>query len=516
MKKMILFILLSCLLTCSIQFDSKAEETASFPIGKNYLDLSNLVMKPGDSGYAYTKNPILVKANHQYTIVFDYGFLGQHADWLGDIYVGIEEDLSHDSYELLILDDYAHLRAYVEFIPQEAYIHITDLPMLPDNYDAILYEGFYTDFPGFEPFINQNEQMTYQGVLLLDYDQLLTTEQIQSYIHSTDPDGNTISFFTESDEYSSSAKLPGTYQMVFMTTYNQIAKRYYLDVRVYDQSAPVIVDPGTISIPLSEKASLNDVKQMIDVSDNVDDLTSDDLLVLADTYSTATAVGSYSITFKAVDSSLNETTLTIEINLVDLNGPVITGPSEIYLYTSDTPLTTQQIKDFYTFIDDVDGENVEVIFTVDTYEQTQIEGVYGITMQAYDTQLNYRIMNIKIHVIENRGPIFTNDEMVLDVDTADAMTEQDIIDWFVDHTLSMGLAISHVRVLYNEYENHEDEDGNYYIYLNYLVDGQEETSRIRVDVVEMIEDVNYTPYILIGIPSIGGLVTLFILKRKNK
>ncbi len=515
MKKMILFILMICLGVVVVRFEASAVGTNTFPIGKNYLNLSNLIMKSDNSGYAYTQNPILVKPNQQYTIVLDYGFLGQHSDWLGDIYISIEEYPSHDSYDLLLLGNHVTEKAYVEFIPTEDYIHITSLPMLPTNYDAILYEGLYTDFTGFEPYIAQNETLNYYGVLPIDYDQPMTVEQIKSYIHASDPYGNPLGIFVENDGYSTGTKIPGCYQMTFLTTYNQISKRYYLEVRVFDQVAPIISNPGIISVPLSEKASLNDIKQMISVSDNADTMTSSDLVVIQDTYSSANTIGTYSITVKATDSSLNESSLVITILLVDLKGPIITGPSDIYLYTTDIPLSTEQIKEYYTFIDDVSGTNVGVVFIEDQYEQTQTEGIYNITIKAVDQQLNFSLKNIHIHVIENRGPVFSSDDIILDIDTADNMTEQELIDWFTEHALSMGYDVSHVSILYNEYKNHENEDGSYYVYLNYDVNNETAMSRIRVDVSKVQKEVNYMLYLLIGVPSIGGLVTLFVIKRKN-
>lgn len=516
MKKTTIFLLLISLGLFMIRFDTRAEGTNTFPIGKNYLNLSNLIMKADNSGFAHTQNPILVKQSQQYTIVLDFGFLGQHSGYLGNISISFEEYPSHDTYDLLILADFANQRAYVEFMPSEDYLHITNLPMLPENYDAILYEGLYADFSGYEPYIDQNEQMEYYGVLPIDYDESMTAEQIKNFIHASDPNGLPLSITTESDNYSSGAKTPGSYQMIFMTTYNQISKKYLLEVRVFDQAAPVIVDPGIISIPLSEKASLNEIKQMIAVTDNVDLMDPDDLVISNDTYSAANTVGTYSITVQAVDSSLNESSLTVTIELIDLNGPDITGPSDIYIYTSDTPLTVEQIKAYYTIIDDVDGTNVGVAFTFDEYQQTQIEGIYDITIKAVDQQLNFRFMYIHIHVIENRGPVFTTDEIILDIDTAGAMTEQEIIDWFVNHTLSMGYNVSHVRVLYNEYENHKNENGSYYVYLKYEMNGEPTLSRIRLDVEAVNQEKNLVPYILVGIPSIGGGIALFILKRKNK
>jgi len=516
MKKITLFLLLISFSFVFTRFSVNAEAYDALPLGKNYLNLSNLVMKSDTSGYAYSRDLIRIKANQQYTIVLDYGFLGQHADWIGDINIEFEEYPSGAYHDLLLMDDRTNSRAYIEFTSTQTYIDIIGIPMLPENYNAIMYEGAYIDFPGFEPYVDVNDQVDYYGVLPVDYDQPMTLEEVKSYIHAEDPNGNLISVTTQSDSYTSGSKLPGAYQMVFLATCNQIAKRYHLEVRVFDQSSPVIADPGIIQVSLSEKPSVNDIKQSISVTDNVDIMSSSDLTIIEDTYTAATTLGSYSITVEAIDSSSNISTRTVTINLIDTLGPVITGPSDIFLYTSDAPLTSEQIKAFYTFVDNVDGTNVTVLFSIDTYLQTQLPGVYRIEIKAIDQTNNYRRMNIDIHVIENRGPVFSTDEIILNTSTAQAMTEQELIDWFTAHTLSIGFSISHVNVLYNEYESNENKGGNYYVYLNYVMNGEEQTSRVRVDVEPIEKQFNYITYLAIGVPSIAVLVTLYIIKRKNK
>ncbi len=515
MKKIALLLLMICMTLLFQELTVRAEGEQQYPVGKNYLDLSNLIMKADDSHCAFTENPIFVKSNHEYTIVLDFAFLGQHSDWLGNIYVSIEEVPSYDSYDFLMLGDFTHERAYVEFTPNDDYVFLTSLPMMPTGYNAIMYEGSYADFSGFEPFIDSNETMIYQGVLPIDYDKPMALEQIESYLHAEDPYGNPIEITLETDEYTTGSMLPGNYEMIFMSSFNQIVKIFYLEVRVFDHSSPIIVDPGIITIPLSEKILLNDILQTISVSDNVDLMTASDLVVTEDTYSVASSVGSYSITVEAIDSSLNVTSLPIQIDLVDMNGPTITGPGAIYLYTTDAPLSNQDIENYFTIIDDVDGTNVSVQIINDTYHQTQEPGVYGITIKAFDTQSNSKIRNVSIHVIENRGPVFSTDEIILSLDAADLMTDQDLIDWFTNHTLSLGHDISYVCILYNEYENHSDEEGNYYVYMNYELNGETQTSRIRVDVQNAEDQKSLLPYLAIGIPAIVGIATLFILIRKK-
>jgi hypothetical protein len=244
-------------------------------------------------------------------------------------------------------------------------------------------------------------------------------------------------------------------------------------------------------------------------------MTWTDLVVIEDTYSSATTVGDFSITVEATDTSGNSSNLVIPIQLVDLVGPTISGPLSIYLYTTDVALTNQQILNMFNAYDDVDGSNVLFDITTNNYNQQTSPGVYQMTLRAGDSQYNFTYKNIEIHVIENRGPVFVEDETILQASTAENMTDQEIIDWFKNLTQLSGLSVSQVSVIYNEYEGNEQLGGSYYVYLNYDLDGQTQTSRIRIDVEEDKTDINYFVVGTIGGSISLGLISFFILKKKK-
>ncbi len=515
MKKICLILMMLGIGIYISQFDVKASEADGYPVGKNYLDLHNLIIKSDNSYYAYTKDPILLKSNLLYTIVLDFDFLGQQSDDLGNIFVGIESLPSHDIQTMIMIGDIEHERAYVEFAIDDTYIQITDLPMMATGYNAILYEGSYDDFTGFEPYLDMNEVLTYQGVLPMDYDALMDMNEIESYLHVTDPYGTPIGMTIESDGYSSSSKLPGVYQVVFMSTFNQITKRFYLEVRVFDQTAPVIHDPGRLTIPLSEKVPVESIIDTLIVTDNVDTFSSADLTILSDTYSSKTTVGSASIAVEVTDSSGNVSSLIIPIDLIDLKGPDITGPEALFIYTTDTPMTQSDILSYYTIIDDVDGTNVFVTFLSDQYHQTQVPGVYVITIKSADSQNNIKTKTVSIHVIENRGPSFSTEALILNTDTANQMSDEALIDWFSNHALSSGLSVSNVSIRFNEYANHQSEDGTYYVYLIYEEQGEMKTSRILIEVNDEEKTLNIMPYAIFGTIGVIGLAVFIIIKKKK-
>lgn len=481
----------------------------------NYLDLSKLVYRDDIEGSARTSESIVLKSNSTYTLVMSQGFLGRAWDYLDMTYVELEEASGSLYFNELLNVDQDNLRAHVTFQTVEGYIDLCVIPVDDQtNYEIILYEGEYADFPGFAPYVDNNDPLAYYGVLPIDYDEQPTLSMIQSYVIAKNPFGGTISSNLVYDTYSVSEKLPGTYQMVFEATYNDILKRYYLDINVYDLKAPDLSISGILSIPLMAKWTIDEIKQQVIMSDNVDTLDWTDLVVTNDSYSDATSLGNYQISFSVTDTAGNTSEIDVDIQLIDQTGPNIEGPSSIYLYTSDNVLTNAEIQNKFTFFDDIDGTNVTVSIITNEYQQMVVPGRYRVTFKAIDQALNETLFHVFIHVIENRGPVFEQNELIIEKTTADEMTESEIIDWLKNQLELSGYHVSNLMVLYNEYESHEKEKGSYYVYMSYELDGNEMTSRVRIDVEK-----KPIPLLWMVLPSTGllaiGIGTFIIIKHKK-
>lgn len=515
MKKILLtcFLVLCVSICFSLQTDAQALSSLK---GKNLLNLSNIRGYDDGLSFGYTHMPIQIKKTVTYTIVFDADYLGgQLFEYISNYSLVIK---GHGTVEVQILDyesDENQGLAYLEFIMNTSeWIHFEDFPLPWESHNVMLYEGRFVNFSGFEPFIHPDETMSYHGYLPIDYDHMMTLEQIKQLIIAKSPDGQIMAYDTIKDEFSSGNKLPGTYQMEFKTSIYNITKRLYLEVRIFDLANPIITLLEPIEIPLASKWSLDEIKTKIHVTDNVDDLTVEDLEILSDTYSDATTVGTYTIKVQATDSSGNQSTLSIPISLVDKTRPVIYGPQAIYLYTTDIPLSNAQILSRFHATDDVDGAVTTYILT-NSYQQTTQSGKYEIHLGAHDKQGNTANKIVYIHVIENRGPEFEMDESILEASIKDNMSEEDIIDWFKARLLSFGHQVSHVRVIFNEYQNHKTESGSYYVYLSYQLGEEEYTSRIRIDVEDDEKQSLILP-VSLGIGTITlGFIAFCLTKRKK-
>jgi hypothetical protein len=512
MKKTVFFILL---FVACMTFQLKGlKATSTLPVGKNYLSLSNLLLSSDNSYFASTIAPIKVIPNLPYTIVLSYEFLGQHAGYIDYYPINIIELPSHYEYALSFQADNIQERAYIEFMPSTDLIHLVDIPMIPLNYNAIMYQGTYLEFNGYEPYLHHTEVLDYYGVIPVDYDDLLSLEELQQMVFAKDPYHQEVLITVILDEYSSSDQLPGSYQIIFQALYNQVAKRFHLDVRVYDITRPILINTEEFMIPLTEKIDTEEIINYVQISDNVDVLTHQDLIIIEDTYSNASTVGLYHLLLEARDLSGNRQTIRIDIELIDRLAPTISGPPQVYVYTTDIPLTTAYIQSLFYIIDDVDGINVEIDWVLNDYMQNQLPGIYLMTIRAKDSQLNISTKNIEVHVIENRGPIFENNEVILEISVHNQMTHEQIIDWFIEKAVELGLNTTHVRILYNEYALGNQEEGSYYVYLSYRLDGVETTSRVVINVVDKEQQSSLIFY-AIGTALLVASSTVFIIKKKK-
>lgn len=508
------------MIVCSILFlwiqpiQVKANQYEIYPVGKNYLDLSNIVIYnvEGET-FAQTINPIYIKSNQMYTLVISEDMLGQYYNYLDYYQIEMEtENQSHDFYFDL---DHTKLNAYHEFMITEDWIMLGNIPMQIDGYRAILYEGTYQDFIGFEPFIRDRDPYHTYGTLSLDYDQRLSTEQIKALVRAYNQDGQELNVTLIGDQYTNSNQKPGHYEMVFQSIYNNTTKTFTLYVLIYDITPPLIIWKGPGIIEFSERLTLQQIKGYITVSDNVDDVSTDELVILENTYSSATSPGSYHIKYQLKDSSDNIAVLTIQLELRDSRGPEITGPAIIFVYTQDEPLTNEKIISYFSFYDFIDGINVFAVLTANEYMQTKTPGVYRIEIKATDQDGNATKQTASIHVIDNSGPVFKLDELILETTTLSTLSENEIIVWFKEQLKQQDYQASEVVVKLNEYLGHEDKAGKYYVYLIYQIDDMEYESRIAMNVVAKQTGKSVYYYVIGGFVGSGFLIFVFLRKRKK-
>ncbi|TNF09026.1 MAG: hypothetical protein EP317_01850, partial [Bacillota bacterium] len=437
MKKWTFFVLLiaiGCL--CSMHMFA----AQPLPIGKNYLSLTNLAVHVDDRYTSSMVTPIIVEVDTDFTLVLSYGFIGQNEQAIDQILLYVEDSTDYSTSAYHFVNDTANERVYVEFVTPANEIRLLNIPInIQDHYGAILYQGTYQAFSGFEPYIKQTEMLSYEGVLMIDADHIKSVEEILTLISAKDPVGNPLPIQIIEDTYSPSDKQPGHYLISLRTTYNEVSKHYRLNIFIYDITAPMMSLREEVIIPLTEKVDISEIMTYIDISDNVDTLTHQDIEIIEDTYSSAQQVGNYHLKVRLSDVSQNMSELNIPILIVDRKAPTAEYPFNIFIYNTDLPLSNQEILDKFIIIDDVDGTNVTKTWTINHYQQTVVPGVYHMQLTTKDLSNNQSQHSIYIHVVDNEAPDFSQDELILSVASHESMTNEDIISWFQNHASQLGL-----------------------------------------------------------------------------
>jgi hypothetical protein len=153
----------------------------------------------------------------------------------------------------------------------------------------------------------------------------------------------TISTVVTLDNYMDNSGIPGTYFIeleISDSSGNEITKT--LQIHVIDDVLPTITGPESISASYINTLSLSEIKNLLTVFDNIDDLSISDLVIEADSYSPRQEItGEFSITFSLEDSALNKTYHTIAITVYDDQAPTIYIDQYLITVTNETAITPE-------------------------------------------------------------------------------------------------------------------------------------------------------------------------------
>jgi hypothetical protein len=518
MKKLFIFIMMLCMVFTLTKGKSYAQ-IEELPVGRNYLDVTTLFETSSDQNVYQSDTAFKVNNGSTYTLVMSRQVVTIWYDQIEDLQADITLVSTGEPLSFSYQKDTLNERVYIEFIPNDEHILIEilhlDAALFVAPYEIILYEGTYEDFFGYEPYINPDEVLKYYGQIKVNFDEPLSTETISTYINAQTPEGVNLNKDLANDTYTGSDKLPGTYELTYEATHNNITKQYFLSVIVEDLTAPVLSISEPIRVPLSNKVDVNSLRSQITVTDNVDILSYQHLTITHDTYTAATTIGTYEITVEVTDFSLNKTSQTFNVELYDNQGPEIKGPSQLYLYVGDEALTDSEILSYYKITDDVGVNTSSIQISHDEYVLNPEPGIYLMTISAKDTAGNTTTKDIHIHVIDNRGPEFhVNDTYIITTTPTEIKSESDIITWLSTKLESEGVHATNISIDHNEYELRASKSGSYYVYMNYQVDDQTYQTRVLVDVVD---ETGFNLLYLLGIIPICGIITLsFYIYRKRK
>lgn len=263
---------------------------------------------------------------------------------------------------------------------------------------------------------------------------LISFEDIKSKISASDPtEGDMtdkIEIYNNTYDPTSEDITIGNYSfdiVVYDNTGNTTYQTCY--VKVVDLEAPVIVAGEEMNVPYTSCSPWTTFLKNFTVTDNVEVAS---IEIIEDNYtSNYKKPGTYTLTALAKDTSGNEASATMTINVVDEIGPVIEGPYEITTTTLN-PLNKEDLREYFTFNDAIDSNvtQYEISDNDGYFDNSNVPGRYSLKITAYDKYGNPGIKNFVVIVKDIDYPsISVDSEYTIIVDNGVQLTKQQIIEF---------------------------------------------------------------------------------------
>jgi acetyltransferase-like isoleucine patch superfamily enzyme len=240
-------------------------------------------------------------------------------------------------------------------------------------------------------------------------------------------DGVITSYTIVEDHYTLNTHLIGTYRVSFevIDSSNNHAS-HHVDITVYDDEAPIITGPETLTLYLSDYPILEEILALYNVTDNYTAQTLLDIIIKTSNLPVnLDRIGTYSLILSATDESANEGLKEVLITIIDDIPPVISGINyyEIPYYNHldlGVIIAGLIVSDNH---DDLTHEDLEII--ENTYQDFSDKlGTYRITFRVSDSNQS-AFFNVYIRVFDDIAPTFNFHERIL-IESGSTLSSQDL------------------------------------------------------------------------------------------
>ncbi|MDL2291977.1 hypothetical protein LJC17_00060 [Acholeplasma sp. OttesenSCG-928-E16] len=524
MKKIILLIMVLLSLTAfSNTFHGQEDDinmSNSYPISINYLDLQYIKQssKLGSSKFSI---PIKVKNGVEYVIITSDNFVGErNGEYIDLIEYEIVEvnNKKNNKVSFEVAEKNGTIVYYTSFTARDSLINIVDFPTKESKLgELMLMEGNINDFEKFVPYVGPREGTEFDGVVYCAPNKKLDLDQLATSIKNNNQE--ILEIKKKQDRYSERYQEVGSHDVVYHFVYSKNIVVYNLEIRVMDLDAPSIVGPTVLNFSISDNVTDEAILSNFQFNDNV---TDSDLLVKEVVYNEYInhkgERGSYEAKIKVTDEFDNETEQIIVVRVGQTFSAVAEGPSKIFLYTDQDPLTDADIFNRYTLSEGIDASKVTMTIMNNNYLGNKRPGTYQMTVRfEYKETANTRIttnIGLVIVVVDREIPSLNIPEMILNLEEANRMTNSEIKDYIASELLRKLPAASNIELLLNEYEASEGA-GTYFVYYRFNLEEKTYSNRLMINVIE--KENGFNPLFIV-IPSIVfvslGIIVFIILKRK--
>ncbi|MCK5388306.1 MAG: hypothetical protein KAJ22_03390, partial [Candidatus Izimaplasma sp.] len=216
------------------------------------------------------------------------------------------------------------------------------------------------------------------------------------------------------DNFSLNELVPGTYNInIEMEDGSNNVLSETLTINVIDDVAPIISGPVSYSGSYNNALLVSDFVAMLNVSDNVDALTTDNIYVISDNYSNRVSeVGNYIIVFGIIDINNNEDIHQLDITLFDDVAPVIYVDNYIVTVNLSATFNENDALKLLLNSNELANDNYTIITLIDEYKGNEK------TPGAYIYRLSFTNEN---------GEVFEKEFLVKVADTDGLNISKDLL-----------------------------------------------------------------------------------------
>ena len=444
-----------------------------FPGGKNYLNPDNVILS---GSTLTTSHDFVVHPNQQYTLSLP------GTDMLGeDLMIVVsgtqtyinETALSPQNCTISYENTVCTFNTSVT--ETSLSVSITGL-LVPMYYNAYGIEYFQLEEGSiatvYEAYIipltdTTSPEVNGAGAYIVSYqNQMSIQDIIQNHIYVYDEvDGDlTNDIVIDTDQYTGNEGIVGDYVVEMSVSDSSNNTAYFtLTVMVKDEIAPTITGPDSITIEVFDEKTITElITEQYNLVDEYDGILTPTIIV--DEYTTSKNIlGLYTVSFKAVDSSLNEVSKTILIDVVDRTAPTASGSLNVSsLISNPTPLGA--ILNGITVTDNYDNmDNHIKIITLDQYSDNMyVPGTYQVSFDIKDSSNNSTSVTIEITVVDDIAPVISGPTTVTySYQNVPTMTELKQLLTITDNIDS--LDETNLTIISDTFGDRVDDIGNYYI-----------------------------------------------------
>src|SRR5690625_614563 len=215
-----------------------------------------------------------------------------------------------------------------------------------------------------------------------------------------------------------------------------------------DNKIPVISGKTTFVTNVDEEKPLSYFMSFLSAHDETDGDVTDSLTVVTDNYTQNIRVlGNHTFTVEASDNSGNTATATINIRVVDIVAPIISGNTSTAEIGYAETWNIENFRKTLTVTDNYQSmTNADIEVDTDGYTANKTKlGTYTITFKASDASGNTGTFSKKVRVVDNVAPTFSgpttiatsNNTVLTESDIRAQLTANDFIDGNITNRIEL-------------------------------------------------------------------------------